>query len=447
MTKRLALLALGVCCVSFSLNAAETPVSYTKDIEPVLKKNCLGCHMPSNKQSGLLLTSYPEFQKGGNKGPGFTNVVGYLTGERQPRMPFGGKPIADETINIFKRWIAAGAEDDTALAGAQARVVAKPPAVYGAPPPIMATAFSPDGKLFAVGGYREILVHEFGGKLLARLPGESMRIHSLAFSPDGKLLAAVGGDPAVSGELQIWDVASRKQTASVVASNDTFFGVSFSPDGSKIAFAGADKSIRLYDAATGKEIRKMDHHEEWVFATVFGIDGKRMVSVGRDRAAKLTEVETGRFIENINLLKEPLTAVARHPKKDWIAIGGQERVPYLYKMDRPRAMRIADDSTLIRKFEKQDGPIMSLAISPDGQHLAVSAEVGPVRIYNLETGELEAKCTGHEGAVYALVFHPAGKELLTAGYDGIVRSYDSGGKMLKAFAPVPLEKPIVARNE
>ena len=447
MTKRLALSALGVCCVSFALNAAETPVSYTKDIEPVLKKNCLGCHMPSNKQSGLLLTSYPEFQKGGNKGPGFANVAGYLTGERQPRMPFGGKPIADETINVFKRWIAEGAKDDTALAGAQARVVAKPPELYGAPPPIMATAFSPDGKLFAVGGYREILVHEFGGKLLARLPGESMRIHSLAFSPDGKLLAAVGGDPAVSGELQIWDVASRKQTASVVASNDTFFGVSFSPDGSKIAFAGADKSIRLYDAATGKEIRKMDHHEEWVFATVFGIDGKRLVSVGRDRAAKLTEVETGRFIENINLLKEPLTAVTRHPKKDWIAIGGQERVPYLYKMDRPRAMRIADDSTLIRKFEKQDGPIMSLAISPDGQHLAVSAEVGPVRIYNLETGELEAKCTGHEGAVYALVFHPAGKELLTAGYDGIVRSYDFGGKMLKAFAPVPLEKPIVARNE
>ena len=393
--------------MSFALDAADAPVSYTKDIEPVLKKNCLGCHMPANKQSGLLLTSYAEFQTGGTKGPGFTNVVGYITGERQPRMPFGGKPIADDTINIFKRWVAEGAKDDTASGGTQAHIVAKPPAVYAAPPPVIATAFS----------------------------------------PDGKLLAAVGGDPAVSGEVQIWDVASRKQTASVVASNDTFFGVSFSPDGSKIAFVGADKSIRLYDAATGKEIRKMDHHEEWVFGTVFGVDGKRLVSVGRDRAAKLTEVETGRFIENVNLLKEPLTAVARHPKKDWIAIGGQERIPYLYKMDRPRAMRIADDSTLIRKFEKQDGPIMSLAISPDGQHLAVSAEVGPVRIYNLETGELEAKCTGHEGAVYSLVFHPGGKELVTAGFDGIVRSYDFSGKMLKAFAPVPLEKPVVARND
>ena len=438
--------------MSLALLASGQPVSYQKEIEPVLKKNCLGCHMPSNKQGGLLLTSHAELLKGGMKGPGIiagkadaSSLIGYITGDRQPRMPFGGKPLASTTIDLMKRWVAEGAKDDSGT-GAQEQV-SKMPVVYTAPPLVMSTAFSPDGKLLAVAGYREILLHEYNGKLLARLPGTTMRIHSIAFSPDGKTLAAVGGDPAVRGELLIWDVASRKLRADVVASDDTFFGVSFSPDGTKIAFAGADKSIRLYDAATGKEIRKMDHHEDWVFGTVFGVDGKRLVSVGRDRAAKLTEVETGRFIENVNLLREPLTAVARHPKKDWIAVGGAERIPYLYKLDRPRSMRIADDSTLIRKFEKQDGPILALAISPDGQYLAVGAEAGDVRIYNLETGDLAGKCSGHSGGIYALTFSPSNKELLTAGFDGMIRSYDMSGKMLKAFSPVVIEKTAVARND
>ena len=234
-------------------------------------------------------------------------------------------------------------------------------------------------------------------------------------------------------------VAERKQRYSVVTGNDTFFGASFSPDGSRIAFTGVDKSIRLFDASAGKEIRRIDHHEDWAFGAVFGVDGKRIVSVSRDRAAKLTDVETGRFIENVNLLREPLTAIARHPKKDWVLVGGAERVPYLYKMDRPRAMRIADDSTLIRKFEKQDGPILVVAISPDGDRIAVGSETGDVRVYNLETGDQVAKCSGHQGGIYSLQFHPSGRRLAAAGFDGMVRVYDLQGTLVRAFSPVPIQ--------
>ncbi len=85
---------------STSASAAE-PVSFSTHIEPLLKKNCLGCHQPAVKQSELDLTSYAAFQTGGLKGPGFTAgkpeeslVVRYLTGEAKPAMPFGGKPLA-----------------------------------------------------------------------------------------------------------------------------------------------------------------------------------------------------------------------------------------------------------------------------------------------------------------------------------------------------------------
>lgn len=438
-------------CISVSAGWAQEPVSFQKQIRPILQRNCEGCHQPASRQSGLSLADYQSFHEGGRKGAAFVAgspeksvIISYLTGESKPQMPFGGRPLPDDQIELIRRWIREGAKDDSPANSSES--VAAGPVVYHAPPVITAIAISPDGETLAVSGYREILLHKATGGLVARLPGLSERIHSLVFSPDGKTLAAVGGNPARFGELQIWDVATRKQKHSEVLTNDTLFGASFSPDGTKLAFGAADKSIRIFDVASGKEIRKADHHEDWVFGTAFGVDGKRLVSVSRDRAAKLADASTGAFIENVNLLKEALYAIVRHPKKDWVLIGGEERIPYLYRMDRPRAMRIADDSTLIRKFDKQDGPILALAISPDAKLIAVGSAVGDVRIYNLDTGDPVASCSGQQGGIYALQFYPDSRRLAAAGFDGTVRVYDTTGKMETAFVPAPIEKTVVSKR-
>ena len=144
---------------------------------------------------------------------------------------------------------------------------------------------------------------------------------------------------------------------------DTVFGASISPDASRIAVGCTDNTVRILDAASGKELFKIGNHENWVLGTIFGVDGKRIVSVGRDRAAKLTDATSGAFLENVNLLRGELAAIARHPTKDVIVIGGEDRVPYIYMMDRAQNMKIADDSTLIRKLERQDGTIAALAWS------------------------------------------------------------------------------------
>jgi len=431
--------------VAFGLSAAEP--SYFREVRPILQRNCQGCHQPNLKSSNLDLTSYAGLKAGGRRGADPALLVKYMTGEAKPQMPLGQPPLAPDQIDVVRNWIAAGARDDTP-AEARDEDAAGTPTVYTQPPVVTALAFSPDGKTLAVSGSREVLLHSLDGSTPPRrFAGLSDRILSLAFSRDGSLLLAAGGTPARFGEIQLWDVAAGKLRRSVMLSGDTVFGASLSPDGTRVAAGCTDNTVRIVDAASGREVNKMGAHENWVLGTVFGGDGKRIVSVGRDRAAKLTDAASGAFLENVNLLRGELAAVARHPSKEVVVIGGEDRVAYVYLMDRPKNMKIADDTTLVRKLERQNGPIAALAWSPDGRRIAIGGAAPEVNVYDAETGARVSSCKGHSAGIYTVAFSPDSATLAAAGFDGTVRLYDpASGALRKAFVPVPLQKPPELRS-
>ena len=429
-----------VVAISTLLGAAET--SYYRDVRPILNRSCTSCHQPAVKSSGLDLTTYAGFQAGGKRGPAFVAgspeeslSIRLITGAMMPSMPLSAPPLRGGDIDTIRDWIKSGAKDDSPR-----EITSNEPAVYRQPPVITALRFSPDGKFLAVGGNREILLHNSDGSGLAkRLQGDAERILSIAFSSDGKLMAAGGGTPARFGEIQWWDASESKLLRTVRVSSDTVFGLSLSPDGSKVAVGCVDNTVRAFETATGKELYKISSHENWPLGTVFGIDSKRFVSVGRDRAAKLIDANAGQFLENINQMRGELTAVTRHPTKDEIVIGGEDRVPYIYLMDRPRNMKVGEEATLVRMLERQDGAIFALDWSPDGKRIAVAGAGASVNLYDADTGTLTASCKGHSAGIYAVTFSPDSARLATGGFDGQVRLYRSADCSLeKAFIPVPL---------
>ena len=401
-------------------------VGFSRDIRPILDKNCTSCHQPASKQSDLDLTTYARFQAGGRRGPAFVPgspeqslVIQFITAALKPSMPFGQPPLAATEVSTIRDWIDSGAKDDS-----PSEVASSEPAVYHQPPVITALRFSPDGKTLAVSGNREVLLHHADGSgLVKRLPGRADRILSIAFSADGSLMIAGGGTPARFGEIQFWEPREGKLLRAAEITSDTVFGASLSPDGSKVAVGCTDNTVRAFESATGKELYKISAHENWVLGTAFGIDSKRLVSVGRDRAAKLIDASAGQFLENVNQMHGELAAVARHPKADEIVIGGEDRIPYIYRMDRPRNMKVGENATLVRQLAPQDGAIFALDWSPDGKRVAVAGAGPSVNIYDAESGLPLASCKGHTAGIYAVAFSPDSTRVATGGFDGQVRLY------------------------
>jgi WD40 repeat protein len=440
-------MVIRLCAVSiFVVPLLYADSSFTRDVQPVLKKNCAGCHQPAMKSSGLDLSTYEGLRKGGSKGAAFNAgqpeaslIIKFVTGEMKPPMPFGGSPLPAAEIATLREWIKEGAKDDTPH-----EQTSNEPPVYHQPPVITALRYSPDGKFLAVSGNREVLLNKADGSGIAkRLVGKSQRILAISFSADGRTMIAVGGNPARFGEVQVWNPADGKLLRSIDVSSDTVFGGALSADGKQAVVGCTDNTVRAFDTANGKELYKIASHENWPLAIVFGVDSKRVVSVGRDRAAKLIDASAGQFLENVNQLHTELSAVARHPKTDEIVVGGDDRIPYLYKMDRPRNMKVGEEATLVRKLEPQDGAIFALDWSPDGKRIAVAGAGSSVNIYDAESGDRVAACKGHQAGIYAVAFSPDSANLAAGGFDGQVRLYRVADCTLeKAFVPVPLEAAV-----
>src|SRR5262249_28338794 len=148
---------------------------------------------------------------------------------------------------------AAGRDDGTVEVrdAATGRVVREWRADRG---PVNGLAFAPDGRLASCGESGRVLVWDVsaGPQVVARTqpPGA---LWAVAFRPDGKQLATAGAD----GAVQAWDARTGKELwKSAAAPGSSFFGVAYSPDGTRLAGCGwvGRGEIRIWDVG-GRELR------------------------------------------------------------------------------------------------------------------------------------------------------------------------------------------------
>ena len=449
--RRVAPLLAWIASLVWVADAAEKPVSFYRDVAPIFQKSCNGCHYPAKLKGKLDLTSVAAALKGGKSGPAFvpghpadSKLVSQITGSK-PEMPEDGDPLSLTESKLIARWIAEGAKDDSP------NLALRPsePPVYHARPAISAMALSPDGKLLAVAGRHEIILRgEDGSNVVARFLGDSPRIESLTFSADGTKLAACGGSASIFGEIQIWDVATRRQTKSFKIATDTVFGISLSPDASLASVGGADRMVRIVSTEDGTLKAKFDHHLDWVFATAFTstTNGLRLLTGSRDKAVKLIESPSGKYVDDLNRQNEGINVLVAHPKEALVLTGGDLGASRMYRVaQRADSNDPNGDSRYVREFDRLAGPVYAVAFSADGTRVAVAGADPEVRVQETRNGNRVARLKGHAGAIFAVQFTPDGQRLITAGSDGLLRYYELGkGELIATLDAVPVTETRIA---
>ncbi|MBQ17195.1 MAG: hypothetical protein CMJ65_08720 [Planctomycetaceae bacterium] len=456
-------LAIVLCSlVGFSAGAvsAAEPISYRRQVWPILKRHCWSCHSGKKPGGRLSLTTAEAIQRGGESGrllvPGKPeeSLLIEITGGNEPSMPPKGPPLSSAKIEILRRWIVQGAEVDKIAPPGEARIVI--PREYTFPPAITSTAFSPDGSRIACACRSEVVVVQADGKgLPLRLPTRSDLINHVEFSADGKFLLAAGGTPSRYGEVCVFAVADGKQVLARRVGNDTLFRGGFSPDGTRVALGGADGAVYVIPLDAKAKVRRFELHSDWVVDVAWTPDGKKLVTAGRDKATKVASVETGKLLRTVDSSKERMSSVVTDGV--FAVSAGKARTLIGYQLDVALqnvsvtgagngAKPITRRDQYTKNFEGQPGEVIDIALSGNRKSIAVAGLSTEVRIYSIADRKRTAIATGVRAPVFSVALNGDATLLAVGGQDGQLEVYRLP-KVQRVFSriPVPVRKSVAGK--
>jgi WD40 repeat protein len=151
-------------------------------------------------------------------------------------------------------------------------------------------AFSPDGKVLALGGDSQIICVDATNGQEVRSYWVPSRLESLSFSADGRWLGSFhtrlggGADTAILRGL-------RQSSIIVPQSGGSILGA-FSPDGCRLVSAHSG-SVILWDAGNGRKLFTLEKPNQWIFASSFSRDGRQIVTYSVERKLKNQSQEDG----------------------------------------------------------------------------------------------------------------------------------------------------------
>jgi len=307
-------------------------------------------------------------------------------------------------------------------------------------------SFSPDGKLIATASSDKTVklwhlecIPQKGDSclqvnvtLLKTLDkthnGHSERVTDVSFSPDGNSLVTASQDSTIKiwsrdGVLQnTISVQTNISNKSDNSESNGFWGVAFSPDGTVIAAAHEDKTVKLFNKE-GTLLQTFKGHTNRVRSVSFSPDS-RLIASGSDDNTAIIWQRDGKLLKSLEGHKSHVNRVKFSPDNKLIATvsdGDSENVKLW-----------AIDGTLLTTFNGHKDRVKDVSFSPDGKILATASWDNTIRLWNL-VGLFPKTLEGHKYRVMDVAWSPDGQTIATASWDKTVRFWNHDGAFLNTL--------------
>jgi WD40 repeat protein len=225
-------------------------------------------------------------------------------------------------------------------------------------------------------------------------------VSSVAFLPDRKHIVSGSDDTSI----RIWDAQTDTQRLLLKGHAVPVESVTFTADGKQIVSGSGDSTVRIWDTQTGIQRALFEGHTGQVTSVAISANGERIVSGSYDGTVRIWEVKTG---AQLNVLMDCETedntvlSVALSPDGRHVASGSHRRDVVI----------IWDVQTVTQRalFEGHWAGVSSVAYSLDGKRIVSGSYDRSVRVWDAQTGIESALLEGHTGSVLSVAFSEDGQ--------------------------------------
>jgi len=396
-------------CVLVALPCQAAPPSYDRDVTPILRVYCSGCHNDRDKEGEFSVETFASLRRGGAEAgdpvvPGdaaASVMIKRIKSTAGDHMPPDDEPqVSPADRGLLEAWIAAGATGPAVDASIlmSLAVPALPP--HAGVKPVTAAAQNPDGSRLAVARGRTVEVFDAAGtrlRVISDFPGTATAVH---FSRDGRRILVAGGIAGLTGVAEIRDTENGQLVRSFGGHRDLLYDAELSPDERILATAGYDRSIKLWNVADGGLLRSIDVHNGAIFDLAWHPMGQLLASASADETVKLWRASDG---VRLDTLKEPLaevSAVAFTPDGRHVIAAGRDKRIHLWSVVSLQSPAI--NPPLHSRFA-HESPVVAIGLSADGKHLLTAAEDRSLKVWSVPDLVLEHDYPRQPDVVSAVV--------------------------------------------